>query len=163
MLEENGHYRKLLKKKRQEAKGPLDEANYVVKRMNMCCDYCHKQGNIAEKCWILNPTMLPQYLKKVEKENGKNEKEISIIDVFQDDSHVDVNMQLKESPLMWIGKKWLDFLSNQSFMSFDLIHFFTNGMKLQGFTKKVNEKVEHETSFIAENLCLFQLCKYIYI
>ena len=48
-------------------------------------------------------------------------------------------------------------------MSFDLIHFFANGMQVAGFTKKVNEKVEYETRFIAENLCLFHLCKYIYI
>ena len=53
--------------------------------------------------------MLPLNLKKVEKENGK---EVPIIYVFEDDSHVDVNVQLKEAPFMWIGKKWLEFLSN---------------------------------------------------
>lgn len=58
----------------------------------MCCTYCHKQGHIAAKFWILNPTMLPQNLKKVERENGKNGKEVSIIDVLQDDSNVDVNV-----------------------------------------------------------------------
>ena len=61
-------YKKLLKEKKQEAKGPLDKANHVVKRMHMCCTYCHKQGHIAQKCWNLNPTMLPQKLKKVERE-----------------------------------------------------------------------------------------------
>ena len=30
----------------------------------------------------------------------------------QDDTHVDIDVQLKESPLKWIGKKWLEFLSN---------------------------------------------------
>jgi len=85
-------YRKLLKKRRQEAKGPLDKENYAIKRMSMCCTYFHKQGHIAKKCCILNPTMLPRNLKKMEKENGKNGKEVSIIDVFQDYSHVDANV-----------------------------------------------------------------------
>ena len=48
----------------------------------------------------------------MEKENGKNGKEVSIIDVFHDDSHVDVDVQTKERPLKWIGKKWLEFLAN---------------------------------------------------
>lgn len=52
-------YRKFLKEKKQEAKGPLDKAKHVVKKMHMCCTYCHKQGHIAEKCSTLNPTMLP--------------------------------------------------------------------------------------------------------
>ena len=98
--------------KKKEAKGPLDKTNHAFKRMHMCCTYCHKQGHLAERCWTLNPIMILQKLKKVERENGKNGKEVSIIDVFQDDSHVDVNVQLKEAPLMWIGKKWLEFLSS---------------------------------------------------
>ena len=48
------------------------------------------------------------------KEDGQTEwkewKENYIIDVGQDDSHDDV--QLKEAPLKWFGKIWLDFLSN---------------------------------------------------
>ena len=75
-------YRKLLKEMKQEAKGPLDKASHVVKRMHMCCTYCHVQGHIAAKCWTLNPTILPQNFKKVERENGKNGKEVSIIDVL---------------------------------------------------------------------------------
>ena len=39
------------------------------------------------------------------------EKEDSIFDVGQDDSHDD-DVQLKEAPLKWFGKIWLDFLSN---------------------------------------------------
>jgi hypothetical protein len=106
-------YRKLLKEKKQEAKGPLDKANHAVKRMHMCCTYCHKQGHLAEKCWTLNPTMLPQKLEERWKEkNGRNGKEDSMNDVFQDDSHVDADVQTKEVPLKWIGKKWLEFLSN---------------------------------------------------
>ena len=58
----------------------------------MCCTYCHKQGHVSEKCWTLNPTMLPQNLKKVERENGGNEKEDSMNDVFQDNSHVVVDV-----------------------------------------------------------------------
>ena len=105
-------YRKLLKEKKQEAKGPLAKANHVVGKMHMCFTYCHKQGHIAAKCWTLNPTILPQNLKKVERENGKNGKKDSINYVFQDDSHVVVDVQTKEGPLKWIGKKWLEFLSS---------------------------------------------------
>lgn len=105
-------YRKLLKERRQEAKVPMNNANHAVKKMNMCCTYCHKQGDTVERCWTLNPTMLPRKLKKLEKEYGKNGKEVSITDMCQDDTHVDIDVQLKEAPLKWIGKKWLEFLSN---------------------------------------------------
>jgi len=92
-------YRKLLKEKKQAAKGPLDKANHVFKRMHMWCTYCHKQGHLAERCWTLNPTMLPQKLKKVEREDGRNGKEVSMNDVLQNDSHVDADVQTKEKPL----------------------------------------------------------------
>ena len=105
-------YRKLLKERRQEAKVPLNNANHAVKKMNMCCTYFHKHGHTAERCWTLNSTMLPRKLKKLEKEYGKNGKEVSIIEMCQDDTHVDIDVQLKEAPLKWIGKKWLEFLSN---------------------------------------------------
>jgi len=84
--------RKLLKGKKQEAKGPLDKENHVVKRMHMQCTYYHKQWHIDERCWTLNPTMLPQKLKKVEREDGRNGKEVSMNDVSQDDSHVHVDV-----------------------------------------------------------------------
>ena len=85
-------YRKILKEKKQEAKGPLNKANHVIKRMHMCCTYCHKQGHLAAKCWTLNPTMLPQNLKKVEREDGRNGSEDSMNDVSQNDSHDDVDV-----------------------------------------------------------------------
>ena len=75
-------YRKLLKEKKEEAKGPLDKANHVINRMHMQCTYCHKKGHLAAKCWKLNPTMHPLKLKrKVEREHGKNGKEDSMNDV----------------------------------------------------------------------------------
>jgi len=92
MLEENGHIQENFGGKKARSQGPLDKANYVVTKMNMFCIYFHKKGHVVEKCWTLNPTMLPRNLKKVEKEYGKNGKEVSIIDVFQGDSHVDVNV-----------------------------------------------------------------------
>ena len=105
-------YRKIFKEKKQEAKGPLDKENHGIKRMRMCCSYCHKQGHLAERCWTLNPTMLPRKLKKVEREDGRNGKEVFMDDVSQDDSHVDPDVQKKGRPLKWVGKKWLEFLSN---------------------------------------------------
>ena len=56
--------------------------------------------------------MLPQKLKKVEIEDGRNGKEVSMDDVFQDDSYVDADVQTKERPLKWVVKKWLELLSN---------------------------------------------------
>ena len=45
------------------------------------------------KCWTLNPTMLPQKLKgKVEREDGRNGKEDSMIDVSQNESHIDADV-----------------------------------------------------------------------
>jgi len=85
-------YKKILKERKKEAKGPFDKENHAVKRMQMCCTYYHKQGHVAAKCWTLNPTMLPQKLKKVERQNGKNGKEVSMNDVFQDYSHVDAHV-----------------------------------------------------------------------
>ena len=58
----------------------------------MQCIYYHKKGHLATKCWTLNPAMLPQKLKKVEREDGRNRKEYSMNDVSQDDLHVDVDM-----------------------------------------------------------------------
>ena len=56
--------------------------------------------------------MLPQKLKKVEREDGRNGREDYMIDVFHDDSHVDVDVQTKLVPLKGVGEKWLEFLSN---------------------------------------------------
>ena len=78
----------------------------------MQCTYYHKQGQLATKCWTLNPTMLPQKLKKVEREDGRNGKEDSMDDVSRDDSHDDADVQTKVVPLKGIGKKWLEFLSD---------------------------------------------------
>ena len=101
-----------LNERRQEAKVPLNNENHVVKKMNMCCTYCHKHGCTAERCWALNQPMLPRKLKKLKKEYDKNGKEVSITYMCKDDTHDDIDVQLKEAPLKWIGKKWLEFLSN---------------------------------------------------
>ena len=104
-------HRKLLKQRRQKSKVPLDNANHVEKKMQLFFTHFHKQGHLANKCWTLYPTSHPQHLKKVERDIDKNEKEDSIIDEGQDDSHDD-EVQLKEAPLKWFGKGWLDFLTN---------------------------------------------------
>jgi hypothetical protein len=59
----------------------------------------------------LHPTTHPQHKKQMDKEIGKNGRGDSIIDVSQDDSQED-DFQQKKSPLSWLGKKWLDLLSN---------------------------------------------------
>jgi len=105
-------HRKLLKERKQEAKGPLDKANHAVKRMHMQCTYYHKKGHLATKCWTLNPTMLPQKFKRVEREDGRNGSEDSKNDVSQNDSCDDADVQTKVVPLEGIGKEQLEFLSD---------------------------------------------------
>ena len=73
----------------------MDKASHVDKRMHMQCTYCHNQGHLVVKCWTLNPAMLPQKLKKVEREDGRNGKEYSTNDVSQDDSHDDADVQTR--------------------------------------------------------------------
>ena len=98
---------KILEQRRQKAK---DKENHAEKKKKLFCTHFHKQGHLVDKCWTLYPASHPQHLKKAEKDNGKNGKEDSIIDVGQDDSHDD-DVQLKEALLKWFGKGWLDFLS----------------------------------------------------
>jgi len=43
-------YMKLLKERKQEAKGPLDKENHAIKKMHTCYTYCHKQGHVAGRC-----------------------------------------------------------------------------------------------------------------
>ena len=95
---------------RQKAKGPMDNENHVEKKMQLFCTDFHKQGHLVDKCWTLYPTIHPRHLKKVERDFDKNGKEDSIVDVGQDDTHDE--LQLKEAPLKWFGKRWLYFLNN---------------------------------------------------
>jgi len=44
-------------------------------------------------------------MKKVERKNGRDGKKYPMIDVFQDDSHVDADVHTKVAPSKWIGKK----------------------------------------------------------
>jgi hypothetical protein len=46
----------------------------------------------------------------MDKEYSENGRGDSIINVSQDDSQEE-DFQPKKSPLNWLGKKWLDFLS----------------------------------------------------
>ena len=65
--------------------------------MHMCCTYFHKQGHIAKRCWTLNPALHPPKLKeKVEKGNDRDGNKYSMIDVDQDDSHIDADVKTKE-------------------------------------------------------------------
>ena len=51
---------KISKKRRQEAKVPLDNGNHVEKKMQLFCTHCHKQGHLVDKCSTLYPTSHPQ-------------------------------------------------------------------------------------------------------
>jgi hypothetical protein len=92
------NFRKLSKQRKHE------------RRMQKICTHCQKRGHLVDQCWTLNPTTHPQHKKQLDKEIDKNGRGDSIIDVSQDDSQED-DCQQKKSPLNWLGKKWLDFLS----------------------------------------------------
>ena len=59
----------------------------------------------------LHPTSHPQHKKQLDQKIEKNGRGDSIIDVSQEDSQEDNFQQEGNSPLSWLGKKWLDFLS----------------------------------------------------
>jgi hypothetical protein len=88
----------------------LYKQRQLEKRMQKICTHCQKRGHLIDQCWTLHPTTHPQHKKQMDKEIGKNGRGDSIIDVCQDDSQED-DFQQKKSPLSWLGKKWLDFLS----------------------------------------------------
>jgi hypothetical protein len=91
-------FRKLSKQRQRE------------RRMQKICTHFQKWGHLVDQCWTLHPTTHPQHKKQLDKDIGKNGRGYSIIDVSQDDSQED-DVQQKKSPLSWLGKKWLDFLS----------------------------------------------------
>jgi hypothetical protein len=96
--------------KRLTAFRELYKRRQLEKRMQKICTHCQKRGHLVDQCWTLHPTTHPQHKKQLDKEIGKNGRGDSIIDVSQDDSQED-DVQQKKSPLSWLGKKWLDFLS----------------------------------------------------
>jgi hypothetical protein len=78
--------------------------------MQKICTHFQKRGHVIDQCWTLHPTTHSQHKKQMDKEIGKNGRGDSIIHVSQDDSQED-DFQQKKSPLSWLGKKWMDFLS----------------------------------------------------
>jgi len=76
--------------------------------------YTHfqKRGHDVSKCQRLYPTSRSKHTRKEDKKTREIGTKVSIIDVLQDDSHVDFNVQSKESPLVWIGNKLFEFLFN---------------------------------------------------
>ena len=52
-------HKKILKQRRQEAKGPFDKENHVENKMQLFCTHFHKKGHFVDKCWTLYPTSHP--------------------------------------------------------------------------------------------------------
>jgi hypothetical protein len=88
----------------------LSKQRQLEKRMQKICTHCQKRGHLIDQCWTLHPTTHPHHNKQMNKEYSKNGRGDSIIDVSQDDSQED-DFQQKNSPLSWLGKKWLDFFN----------------------------------------------------
>ena len=77
--------------------------------MQKICSHCQKRGHLIDQCWTLHPNSHPRHKKQLGEKIDKNGRGDSIIEVGQDDSQED-NFQQKDSPLSWLGKKWIDFL-----------------------------------------------------
>jgi hypothetical protein len=88
----------------------LYKQRQLEKRMQKICTHCQKPGHLIDQCWTLHPATHPHHKRQMDKEFSKNGRGDSIIDVSQDDSQED-DFQQKNSPLSWLGKKWLNFLS----------------------------------------------------
>jgi hypothetical protein len=88
----------------------LYKQRQLEKRMQKICTHCQKRGHLIDQCCTLHPTTHPFHKRQMDNESSKNGRGDSIIDVSQDDSQEE-DFQQKKSPLNWLGKKWLDFLS----------------------------------------------------
>jgi hypothetical protein len=96
--------------KRMSTFRKLSKQRQHEKNMQKICTQCQKRGHLIDQCWTLHPTSHPQHKKQLDKKIDENGRGDSISDVSQDDSQED-DFQQKNSPLSWLGKKWLDFLS----------------------------------------------------
>jgi epoxyqueuosine reductase QueG len=107
----------------------LSKQRQLEKKMQNICTHCPKRGHLIDKCWTLHPTTHPQHETQMDKNTRRNGRGESIIDVSHDDSQEN-GFQQEKSPLSWIGKKWLDFLSKKGLYfyvcrcNFSLIYSF---------------------------------------
>jgi hypothetical protein len=95
--------------KRKSTFRKLSKQRQHEEKMQKICSHCQKKGHLIDQCWTLHPNSHPRHKKQLGEKIDKNEKGDSIIEVSQDDSQED-NFQQKDSPLSWLGKKWIDFL-----------------------------------------------------
>jgi hypothetical protein len=103
----NHHVSKCWKRKSIFRK--LSKQRQHEEKMQKICSHCHKRGHLIDQCWTLHPTSHPRHKKHLDEKIDKNGRGDSIIEVRQDDSQED-HFQHKDSPLSWLGKKWIDFL-----------------------------------------------------
>ena len=95
--------------KRKSLFRKLSKQRQHEEKMQKICSHCQKRGRIIDHCWTLHPTSHPRHKKHLGEKIDKNGRGDSIIEVRQDDSQGD-HFQHKDSPLSWLGKKWIDFL-----------------------------------------------------
>ena len=82
----------------------------LSKKVHKICTFCQKKGHVVSHCWTLHPTFRPTHMQQDDKKIGKGGTTDSIIDVEREVSHKE-QLQQQKSPLKWLGKKWLDFLT----------------------------------------------------
>jgi hypothetical protein len=103
----NHHVSKCWKRKSIFRK--LSKQRQHEEKMQKICSHCHRRGHIIDQCWTLHPTSHPRHKKHLGERIDKNGRGDSIIEVRQDDAQED-HFQHKDSPLSWLGNKWIDFL-----------------------------------------------------
>ena len=82
----------------------------LSKKVHKFCTYFQKKGHDVSHCWTLHPTSHPKHMQQEDRKIGASGIADSIIDVKMEDSHEEV-LQQKKLPWRWLGKKWMDFLT----------------------------------------------------
>ena len=82
----------------------------LSKKVHKICTYCQKKGHDVSNYWNFHPTSRPKNMQQEDRKIGISGTIDSIIDVKMEDSHEEV-LQQKNSPWRWLGKKWMDFLT----------------------------------------------------
>jgi hypothetical protein len=95
--------------KRKSIFRKLSKQRQHEEKMKKICSHCQKRGHLIDHCWTLHPTSHPRHKNQLGENIDRNGRGDSIIDVSQEDSQED-HFQQKDSPLSWLGKKWIDFL-----------------------------------------------------
>ena len=81
----------------------------LSKKVHNICTYFQKRGHVSHS-WTLHPASRPKHMQQEDRKNGEGGTKDSIIDVRTNVSHEE-ELQQQKSPWKWLGKKWMDLLT----------------------------------------------------